>query len=291
MELNQFISGERIQKLAEISIIPVGDGNGESNCGFVIDQQKNNNYEAFYYNGNTRELPGEVITAKTLFVNTWTLNKFFNYIFPYLKHSNVFISHNSDLGIGEEHRKYLDSDTVKAWYCQNATISHPKLHALPIGLGNQQYPHGNMQLLNDVINDTEPKSFLFFKNFNIGTNISKRSQIDDITTKNNILMTTNLPQKEYFKAIKRSAFCISPPGNGVDCHRIWESLYLGTIPVVETHSAFNQFKHLPILFIDDWNKVTIDFLASQVGMLNQFNNPIHELTMSYWVQKIYGQNI
>ena len=82
MELNQFISGERIQKLAEISIIPVGDGNGESNCGFVIDQQKNNNYETFYYTGNTPDLPGEVITAKTLFVNTWTLNKFFNYIFP-----------------------------------------------------------------------------------------------------------------------------------------------------------------------------------------------------------------
>ena len=52
MELNQFISGERIQKLAEISIIPVGDGNGESNCGFVIDQQKNNKSNIFLLSPN-----------------------------------------------------------------------------------------------------------------------------------------------------------------------------------------------------------------------------------------------
>jgi hypothetical protein len=49
MELDQFISGERFQALADISIIPYGSGNGEKECYFVKEQQKNNNYKVFYY--------------------------------------------------------------------------------------------------------------------------------------------------------------------------------------------------------------------------------------------------
>ena len=42
--IEQFISGERFQALADISFIHTGNGNGESECGFVKEQQNNNKY-------------------------------------------------------------------------------------------------------------------------------------------------------------------------------------------------------------------------------------------------------
>jgi hypothetical protein len=90
--------------------------------------------------------------------------------------------------------------------------------------------------------------------------------------------------------IAKSVFCISPPGNGVDCHRVWECLYLKTIPIIRYDDCYNQFKHLPILFIDDWNSVTADFLKVSIFKFQQMLKDIlPELSISYWKKNIYEQ--
>lgn len=284
MELNQFISGERFQALSDISFIPYGNGVGEQECDFVKKQQVNNNYNSFYYNTDT--IAPDLSDVKTIFVNTWTIDKFIKVILPQLKGSYNFISHNSDMGLTDIYSQILDMDVVKKWYSQNKSIRHLKAFSLPIGLGNQQYDHGNMSLLKKIIDCNNHKTNLVFKNFSINTNASKRSVVDLLTHKNGIYMSKPFNQEGYFQAISKSMFCISPPGNGVDCHRIWECLYLKTVPVVEYNEAFKEFLHLPILFIDDWNVVTPEFLMSKAYMLKQFNTPIPELTMDYWKGKI-----
>ena len=50
------------------------------------------------------------------------------------------------------------------------------------------------------------------------------------------------PQKpfaEYLKDLRASYLCLSPAGDGIDTHRTWESLYLGTVPVV-TRSVLTE---------------------------------------------------
>jgi len=279
MELDQFISGERFQALADISFIPIGNGNGESECGFVKDQQRNNNYNAFYYDETTAILP-DMSNVTKIFVNTWTLDKFFKVIFPLLEGSYIFISHNSDLGITEKHATFLDDSKVIKWLSQNTYIIHEKLISLPIGLGNQQYQHGNLSLIKRTMDAEINKALLVFKNFDSGTNYGERSVVDQITTNNNIPMWPHLSQEEYFLRLAQSTFVISPPGNGVDCHRIWECLYFKAIPIVKTHICFNQFKDLPILFIDDWNIVTEKFLRNELKRIKQADIP--QLHLDYW---------
>lgn len=281
MELDQFISGERFQALADVSIIPYGNDVGESECGFVKDQQKNNNYNAFYYNENTTKLPPEVQNAKKIFVNTWTLNKFFKYIFPLLENEYVFISHNSDISFDNKCEHFLNDKRVIKWYSQNIGINHPKLFSIPIGLGNQQYPHGNISLLNSIILRNHTKDNLVYKNFSIDTNQSERRVVDVITAKNNINMYASVPQNIYFEHLARSKFVINPKGNGPDCHRVWECLYLGAIPILVEHISFSQFKHLPILFIQDWNDVTVDFLLNKAHTI-QNASYYKELDMRHW---------
>lgn len=285
MELDQFISGERFQALADVSVIPYGSEVGESDFYFVKDQQTNNNYNVFYYTGETNIIPDYVQNAKIIFVNTWTIEKFSRVIFPQLKGRYIFISHNSDLTINQTHKSILDDDRVITWFSQNIEFEHPKLFALPIGLGNQQYPHGDLRLLQHIIEKDTTKDTLVYKNFNIDTNRHVRYYINETTTHKGIPMHGNIPQSTYFEHIARSKFVISPPGNGPDCHRVWECLYLKTIPIIQYHQSFSQFKHLPIFFINDWNEfdlnALIDFNTSQ-----KFTSIIPELTMNYWKEKI-----
>jgi hypothetical protein len=286
MELNQFISGERFQALADISLIPVGSDAGEKECYFVKEQQRNNNYKAFYYDANTTSLPSEVHDARVLFVNTWTLRKFFSIIFPLLKNEHVFISHNSDMALEPEHVVYLDDKRVVKWFSQNVYIRHPKLVALPIGLGNQQYPHGNLPLIKSVMESNVKKDILVFKQFNVDTNRNVRVIIDQITKENGFQMLSPMSQDRYFQLLASCVFSLNPPGNGVDCHRIWEGLYCKTIPILQRHTCFEQFSDIPVLFIDQWHCVTENLLRSKLDMMNKFPDYIKELDMQYWKQII-----
>ena len=46
---------------------------------------------------------------------------------------------------------------------------------------------------------------------------------------------------------------ISPNGNGIDCHRNWESLYLKTIPIVTESVNINFYKSYPLLILKNWS--------------------------------------
>jgi hypothetical protein len=286
--LNEIVTGERLQALADVSIIPYGEGIGESNCDFVIKQQQNNNYNVFYYTETVTELPEYVHNARVIFVNTWTLNKFFNLIFPLLKNNHIFISHNSDKCFTDEYIHFLNNKKVVKWFSQNINTEHDKLFAIPIGIANQQYNHGNLSLLEELSNKDIQKINFIFKNFDINTNIQVRSYINNITTLNNIPMLNHMSQPDYFVNLASSTFCISPPGNGPDCHRVWECLYLKTIPIIKNDLCFKQFNKLPILFIESWEQVTVPFLKEKILLFLNTPFKTDELKMSFWREKIYA---
>ena len=50
------------------------------------------------------------------------------------------------------------------------------------------------------------------------------------------------------------SFVLSPIGNGLDCHRTWEAIYLGCVPVVLCGSLSEEFtSNLPIFAVEDWS--------------------------------------
>ena len=52
---------------------------------------------------------------------------------------------------------------------------------------------------------------------------------------------------------RNSLFVPSPAGNGLDCHRTWEALYLGAVPVV-LKSEYTGDESWPVLVIDSWER-------------------------------------
>ena len=78
---------------------------------------------------------------------------------------------------------------------------------------------------------------------------------------------------------------VCPRGNGIDCHRVWEVLYLGRVPIVKRERAMRYFEELPILFIDDWNHLrNIDFIEDQY--LQVKTHQTRMLDIDYWKERI-----
>ena len=162
----------------------------------------------------------------------------------------VLFTHNSARPIGERFRRELDRDRIVAWFAQNPVIEHPKLRALPLGLANPFWPHGDQSAFRRVLADPPPKSKLFDVSFTIGTNPVVRSHCVEQT---GLEPEARKPFEEYLRGVASAHFCISPEGMGVDCLRTWEALYLRTIPIVTRSIVAEQHSDMPIVVLDDWD--------------------------------------
>ena len=275
-----FLTGEKLQELAEVSVAVNIPSN--FNSDLVKTQLNNIRTKCFVFGVNSpTDIPDEIKYASSIFVYTTVIDYFLKNILPKIESTFTLITHNSDDCIDEKFISYLDSPKIAKWFCQNRYINHPKLFSLPIGIANSQWKHGNLSLLDKIRNEDNLKTNLVYKNFDIGTNTNKRSICHAVTESNNIHMASRSSNEEYWRAISKSNYVIAPHGNGVDSHRIWECLYLRATPIVEYHECFSQFKDLPILFVDNYSVVTPEFLTKQTIHL-QHTNINKKLDLSYW---------
>ena len=83
-------------------------------------------------------------------------------------------------------------------------------------------------------------------------------------------------------------FVISPQGGGVDCHRTWEALCLGAIPIVKSSFLDSLYQGLPVIAITSWSDVTLEALNEIVkDILPKLQQqPLPKLLLSYWMNKI-----
>ena len=79
----------------------------------------------------------------------------------------------------------------------------------------------------------------------------------------------------YCTNMSKHKFVICPPGNGADTHRVWESLYLGCIPIVKKSRIYPY--DLPIIQINDWSEVTQELLESYI-----YEGDKSQLFLKYW---------
>jgi hypothetical protein len=274
-----YITGEKIQALADVSFA--------IKTNFIInDQLRNTKLNIFFADEQPiRTIVENFDEGKIIFVYTHFLDFFFEKVFPHLNNEFVLISHNSDHGVSKKYHKFLISDKIKKWYGQNIEFENEKLFSLPIGIANSQWRHGNLDLLDKVRNENNSKDVLVYKNYNL-TAYGNRIGINLITNSNGIYMTHHKSQEDYLRDISKSVFCICPPGNGIDCHRIWECLYLNCIPVVYNHIHYKQFQDLPILLIDDWRAVNLRFLEEAESVMTGRCYNFQKLDLSYWANQI-----
>jgi hypothetical protein len=169
----------------------------------------------------------------------------------------VLVTHNSDWPVGARHARQLRRRRLRAWFASNVDRSHPKLHPLPLGIANPHWPHGDTAAFRYVLEQPPPKRQLFDVSFSLETHAAERRRCLEET---GLEQMPALPFTEYLERLASSWFCVSPAGHGVDCHRTWEALYVGTIPVVLRSPVTDAHPDLPLVVLDDWSEfASVDF--------------------------------
>jgi len=95
-----------------------------------------------------------------------------------------------------------------------------------------------------------------------------------------------LPRTDTWTNMTNYAFVLSPFGNGLDCHRTWEALLCGCIPIVRTKVFQELFYGLPVLIVEDWVNVTKALLEKTIQdfKIKHENNEFRyeKLTLEYY---------
>lgn len=238
--------------------------------------------------------PYRVKAGDTVFVKTDFLNEFFRKIHPAIQEKYILITHNSDYHVPGKFASYLDDSKLIAWFGQNVEdCDHPKMHRIPIGLANRCWTHGNIDAI-AKISELLPKlqkTILLYLNITEGT-YPERTGVAKLFREQPYCLAS--PPKEYeayLTDLAQSKFVLSPRGNGLDCHRTWECLLMGAIPIVKTTSLDPMYEDMPVLIINDWNEINAEFLEQKYEefKLKSFNP--QKAYCDYWLQLIDSYRI
>jgi hypothetical protein len=68
---------------------------------------------------------------------------------------------------------------------------------------------------------------------------------------------SEINNRKYLSLVGEYKFNISPEGNGFDSHRIWESIILESIPIVENTSFISNLasEGVPLLVLNEWKEI------------------------------------
>ena len=198
----------------------------------------------------------------------------------------VLITHYSDNTTGQKcFRKFLNDDKLIRWFGQNMDFNHPKVEGIPIGLSNKIYKD-NIQIIKDILKLRVIKKNKCYMNFNILTNNKRNEVFLKLKEKPFVYNSKRVSFEQYIKDIKSHRFIICPPGNGIDCHRIWGSLIMDSIPLVEKSTAMSYYSDLPIIFIGKWDDLNEDFLEEQYRKIAKKKYNLEKMYFSYWEKRI-----
>lgn len=176
---------------------------------------------------------------------------------------------------------------VAAWFATNA--SGGGVISLPLGLGNSYCQiTTKADLLASVAGIEKPG--LLYANFRVETNPSLRGPLRDKLRSAEwsdavTFATPGLEGGAYARELASHRFVLCPAGNGTDTHRMWEALYVGTIPVVEKHPALEAFRDLPILFVESLATLERAQLEAAHGEMLDRSWSCEKLFLPWWRER------
>lgn len=203
---------------------------------------------------------------------------------------NLIVGH-SDYPVTDTH---LTSLTFDHLFTINRQTQHPRVHALPLGITNNcadgpLHPVlGDTEMMVEVAQTPAEKHHLAYLNVSVNTYPAERGPV--VTRFQGLpwvygapVDSTRAGRRRFLQTMRESKFVFCPRGNGLDTCRLWEAMYMGSIPITRYDEAgHGDFRDLPILFVKSWEEVTEAMLERlyPVMMARRWN--LDKLKVSYW---------
>ena len=208
--------------------------------------------------------------------------------------------------------EWLNLKKLHKIYCWNKPFEHEKVSCIPIGLNQNR----QLKVITNWINERQSiiptKTKLLCMNCSLCTS-PERVKLNDLVNKSLLsfcdIIPFIAPSKHYFIpshiegkiGIQETnpqcymdwepyKFILSPQGAGLDCHRTWEALICGLIPIVKTSTIDEVFENLPVVIVNDWNEINEISLNQWFEDINKKkqNNAFNmdKLYLDYWTSFI-----
>ena len=176
---------------------------------------------------------------------------------------------------------------IKKWYLVNPMTDTDVVTGIHIGVGE-----GDAELISKTKTySTQEKTKLLYANWQTYT--SERLHLKNFLEEQNYPYVTyrktpDLPKEQYLKELAEHHFVLCPEGNGVDCHRVWEAIYLGVIPIVADNTTNSHFDGLPIIRINDFFQLNEQALLNVLNQIKDREKNLEKAKKSYWKKIIFN---
>ena len=252
----------------------------------------------------------EQFNQMSIYVNSTSINYFVTNTLPKINHRFFLVSGDADEEVPrevlneEQLQGVLSNPYLICWFAQNlCRLDHKKVKHLPIGLDfhtidnepdhwwkmhlEGSTPHEQEELLLSYRKKGKP---LIERKCHIWSNChhrldryGQRENSINIIPRHIISWEPDyLNRGQCWEKTIANAFVLSPFGNGFDCHRTWETLLLGSIPIVKSPQFEKMFEGLPVLMVERWEDITLELLEKTQKEFADKEWKWEKLSLSYW---------
>lgn len=181
---------------------------------------------------------------------------------------------------------------VFATNCSIDFAKWPQITPLPFGVQSHQLKQ-IISLLNSGYTDLVKKNLLYV-NFQPQTNPIRIPAAKYWRKQNPLWAKINFNVNKgiggeidcylNYLLMSQSAFVLCPEGNGLDSYRIWESLYLGAVPVVKNLRTYkhSEYQKLPFFRCPDMYEMKVGERELSGYKVDNSKLNLEMLTRTYW---------
>lgn len=254
-----------------------------------------------------------------VYVITSALHHFTKLILPILERKNISIKlitgacvKGAPCEISNFHRInyierfFINSKSITYWFTQNYDYHklYNKIIPIPLGLdyhtlqknihwwGPKQTAVQQDNKIDQIYKSSHSfyerinKSFSFYQ-FQMFIRHGKDRYLANDALKGkqfNIFLNERLNRNTTWKLCSGYKYIISPHGNGLDCHRTYEAMCLGCLPVVRSSSLNLIYKDMPVIILNSWDSISPELLEKLAEQ--KIKNSRQKLMLKYWVDFI-----
>jgi hypothetical protein len=230
----------------------------------------------------------------TIYTHTFYADQLFEKLEKLYPLEFKVITHNADTPAD-----FPPPDNVY-WFTTNVAIRYngptlgfgSNIRSIPIGIENDFWLKDKKHIMESKFVNQKRYRNLVYVSHNIKTNPLKRQKAYDVfrgVDYATVEMGANGQGFDnYINNVYNHPFVVAPEGNGIDTHRVWECLYMRTVPIVVRNINNSFYTDLPILFIDDWDEINEKFLFDSFMEMSRKEWNMAKLNFEYWKKEILG---
>jgi hypothetical protein len=199
----------------------------------------------------------------------------------------ILVLHNADTEPREDlMRQFLERWPGAHIYAQNNVAKHPRIHSLPMGVQNRMWREVSLE----ASPQCSEKEYLALASHFAATHPLRAELMRALAEKpfEGLYIAPRCGQQQYLANLFASAFSFCPPGNAHDTHRLWESLFCGSIPIVCNEPFIERLLEtmpgLPLVVVEGFDSVADygTFLEQVLRGKNYRFEMVPCLYLKYW---------